>query len=270
MKSKKLYYIMFFPSDWRNEPCLKFCSLAAKGLWIEMLCLMFQSSIHGHLCHPKKSEPLQIKDLVTLIGASEEEIRPLLAELEANGVCSRDDEIKTIYSRRMLRDQDKRNLGRQKTRKYRNKLRASLSGSSNGVTEESPVCVRTDQRLETRNHKPEARDQRLKAGDQSSEAYKPEGLNHLRPDSQTRKANLAGIFKGKSTGLTTNSVCDLPTFIQKGNLAGLEEDFCREEYGKLSLNGWCDSHGTAIGDLDAYIRGIARNRRREEDDGDPF
>lgn len=270
MISKKLHYIMFYAADWRSEPCLKLCSLASKGLWIEMLCLMAQSSIHGHLCHPKKPEPLQLKDLAILTGSSEEEIRPLLEELENNGVFSRDDEIKTIYSRRMLRDQDRRNLKVQNTRRYRNKLKVSLSGSSNGVTEELPVCVRTDQRLDTKDHKPEARDERLEAGNQSPEAYESEcQINRHKP--RPAKASFARIFSGKaSRGLTTNSVCDLPSFIQKGTQAGLEEDFCREEYGKLSLNGWCDSHGTAIGDLDAYLRGIARNRRREEDDGEPF
>lgn len=278
MTSKKLHFIQFYPSDWRAEPCLKLCSLVAKGLWIEMLCLMAQSSVHGHLCHPNKAEPLQPKDLAKMLGNSEEEILPLLAELESNGVFSRDDDLKTIYSRRLIKDQDKRNLKIQKTRRYRNKLKTLASGSSNSVTEELPVCVRTDQRLETRDQKPEARNQRPEAEDQSSEAYKPISQNHIAGGQSSRLSNSPleadpmntaktirwpEVLENKARGyLTAKIACSFPDFLEKGAQAGLDEDFCREEFRKLSQDGWCDSRGKPIGDIDAYLRGTARNRSR--------
>lgn len=281
MTPKKLHWIQFFPADWRAEPCLKLCSLAAKGLWIEMLCLMTQSSVHGHLCHTNKPEPLQPKDLAKMLGNSEEEILPLLAELETNGVFSRDDEIKTIYSRRLLRDETKRRDKALKSHRYRQRqgLRALSSDSSSNVTNELPVCGRRDQRLETKDYKPEAGDQRLEAEDQSPEAYQPIGQNHITagqspllsdspsdsgPTKTAKTIRWAGVLGDKANGcLTAKSVCDLPTFIDKGTQAGLEEDFCREEFRRLSLNGWCDSHGKPICDIFAYLRSTARHQSRE-------
>lgn len=280
-KDPKLLWIQFYPSDWRSEPCLKLCSLAAKGLWIEMLCLMAQSSVHGHLCHPNKQEPLQPKDLAKILGNSEEEIVPLLAELESNGVFCRDDEIKTIYSRRLLKDEAKRRDQVLKSKRYRQRqrLKALSSDSSVNVTNELPVCVRRDQRLKTKDYKPEAGDQRLEAEDQSPEAYQPIGQNYIaagqsplssgsRSESHSmgtvKKINWGAVLGNKEKRfLTTKSVCDLPNFIEKGVQAGLEQDFCREEFRRLSQNGWCDSHGKPIGDIDAYLRSTARNRSLE-------
>jgi len=42
-------WLKFFPSDWRADPALRMCSLAARGLWIEMLCLMHEARPHGSL-----------------------------------------------------------------------------------------------------------------------------------------------------------------------------------------------------------------------------
>jgi hypothetical protein len=281
MTPKKLHWIQFFPADWRAEPCLKLCSLAAKGLWIEMLCLMTQSSVHGHLCHTNKPEPLQPKDLAKILGNSEEEILPLLAELETNGVFSRDDDIKTIYSRRLLKDEAKRQNKALKSQRYRQRqgIRALSSDSYSNVTNELPVCGRRDQRPKTKDYKPEAGDQRLEAEDQRLEAYQPIGQIHIAAGqspllsnstsdadlTKTAKTiNWGRALKVKANGcLTAKSVCDLPTFIDKGTEAGLEEDFCREEYKRLSQNGWCDSHGKPICDIFAYVRSTARNQSRE-------
>jgi hypothetical protein len=47
-RSKKLHWIKYYPSDWQAEPTLRTCSLASKGLWIEMLGLMAHSVRHGY------------------------------------------------------------------------------------------------------------------------------------------------------------------------------------------------------------------------------
>lgn len=43
----------FYPSDWRNDAGLKLCSMGARGLWIEMICIMHASEPYGHLCAAK-------------------------------------------------------------------------------------------------------------------------------------------------------------------------------------------------------------------------
>lgn len=36
-------WLKFYPTDWRSDPALKMCSLAARGLWIEMIALMHEA-----------------------------------------------------------------------------------------------------------------------------------------------------------------------------------------------------------------------------------
>jgi hypothetical protein len=42
-------WMKFYPSDWRADPALRMCSIAARGLWIEMICLMHEAAPRGSL-----------------------------------------------------------------------------------------------------------------------------------------------------------------------------------------------------------------------------
>src|SRR4051794_40894600 len=94
----------FFPADWRADPGLRMCSLAARGLWMEMLCLMHQADPRGSLII--NAQDFTAKQLAGLSGATVRETVSLLAELEAAGVFSRAVDG-TVFSRRMLRDDEK-------------------------------------------------------------------------------------------------------------------------------------------------------------------
>lgn len=97
-------WLKFYPSDWRADPALRMCSLAARGLWMEMLCLMHEAAPRGSLLiNGRQVTEIQ---LATLAGASVREVASQLAQLEAAGVFSRDDSG-TIFSRRMRRDDEK-------------------------------------------------------------------------------------------------------------------------------------------------------------------
>ena len=91
----------FFWSDWQAEPTLRRCSLAARGLWMEILCLAAQAEPVGYLV--KDGEPLDIDRLARSVGARISEVERLLDELEVEGVFSIDRRDR-IYSRRMVRD----------------------------------------------------------------------------------------------------------------------------------------------------------------------
>lgn len=95
----------FYPSDWRKESGLKFCSLAAKGLWIEMLCIMHEGEPYGHLVYAGRS--INGDMLAKLIGESPAPVKRSLKELADNNVFSTTDDG-TIFSRRMVRDEDLR------------------------------------------------------------------------------------------------------------------------------------------------------------------
>jgi len=93
--------MLFYPGDWQREPSLGLCSLAARGLWIDMLCLMFFAEKRGLLqANGKQMESTQ---LAILVRTDEVTVNGLVTELETAGVFSRLDDG-TIYSRRMRRD----------------------------------------------------------------------------------------------------------------------------------------------------------------------
>lgn len=112
--SKAFPFLKFFPTDHQADAALRTCSLAARGLWVEMLCLMHDAEPYGHLLLQGKE--VTPKQLATLAGASPNLVQRLIAELEGRGVFSRTREG-VIYSRRMVRDLAKRQADAENGRK---------------------------------------------------------------------------------------------------------------------------------------------------------
>lgn len=137
-------WIKFYPSDWRADPALRMCSLGARGLWMEMLCIMHEAS--GSL--EVNGKALQPQQLAILSGCSLGEVTAWLSELEDAGVFSRD-ETGTIYSRRMRKDIAKAEEDKANGRKGGN---PRLKGGVN------PPVNPTD-KGEDKAQKPEARSQ---------------------------------------------------------------------------------------------------------------
>ena len=94
-------WMKFFPADWRSDPALRMCSLASRGLWMEMLCVMHEASPRGYLV--VNGKPMQERQIASLAGCAIDETRQYLDELRDAGVFSHD-EHGTIYSRRMVRE----------------------------------------------------------------------------------------------------------------------------------------------------------------------
>lgn len=104
----KLPAFMFYPGDWMKDPALRSCSVAARGLWTDMLCLMFESDRRGYLQHVT-GKPVTAEQLARMTGCSTDDVSQLLQELEDCGVFSRT-EHGVIYSRRLVGDERKRQL----------------------------------------------------------------------------------------------------------------------------------------------------------------
>ena len=96
----------FYPADWRKDMALQSCSVAARGLWIDMLCIAHECEPYGHLT--VNGKPMTAAQIGRHTGLTERECAKLVAELEEAGVVSRTDEG-ALYSRRMVRDEDLRN-----------------------------------------------------------------------------------------------------------------------------------------------------------------
>lgn len=96
-------WLKFYPPDWRADPALRVCSLAARGLWMDMLCIMHEAEPRGYL--KLNGFAVTPDQLAALVGASAKDILKCMVELERAGVFSRDNGI--IFSRRMVRDTKK-------------------------------------------------------------------------------------------------------------------------------------------------------------------
>src|SRR5687767_5388312 len=96
-------YLKWFPSDWLSDERLRLISFAARGLWMDMLCLMAKNVRRGFLEVNGGVKPT-LAQLAKLTGGSESEIAPLLDEILAAGVCSVEEGSGILYSRRIVRD----------------------------------------------------------------------------------------------------------------------------------------------------------------------
>lgn len=97
----------FYPADWRKDTALQSCSLAARGLWHEMICLMHECEPYGFMS--VNGKPMKAEQIARLVGVTDREYTKLLNELEDAGVYSIDDHG-CIYSRRMVKDERLRNI----------------------------------------------------------------------------------------------------------------------------------------------------------------
>jgi len=96
----------FYPADWRVDSSLRICTLQARGLWVELLCLMHEigqrdGARYGFL--EMNGKALTDAQISRLVGIEESLVSELLNELSDAGVCSVEEGV--IYSRRFSRDE---------------------------------------------------------------------------------------------------------------------------------------------------------------------
>jgi hypothetical protein len=98
-------WLKFYPSDWRAGSLRSgTCSIGARGLWVEMLCIMHEAEPRGSL--RINGNVVAVQQLLSIADLSIDEAKRLMAELEAAGVSSRDEQG-VILSRRMRKDTEK-------------------------------------------------------------------------------------------------------------------------------------------------------------------
>jgi len=126
--------------DWLADTGVRASSLAAQGLWINMLAIMAKSEKRGYLMINGKQ--IESKTLAKLLGEPEDLINDLLSELEQNGVFSRD-ENGTIFCRRMVREAEiseiRAKCGRLGGRKKQNESKIKANGKANLKQNESKM-----------------------------------------------------------------------------------------------------------------------------------
>ena len=154
MTEKRAPWLKWYPADWRADPRLRMCSLAARGLWIEILGYMHEGDPYGHLAINGRTP--QAREIAALVGAPVKVVERALEELRDNGVFSVTD-AGLIYSRRMVRDKEKAEADR---------TNGSRGGNPRLREAGKPATETGGLTQGDKAQRPEARDQRLEARDQ--------------------------------------------------------------------------------------------------------
>jgi len=143
--------MMFYGGDWLKDPAVRCCCLAARGLWIDMLCLMYESPQRGRLSLAS-GDAVSEAMLARMVGASEDEIKTLVGELRACGVFSETDDG-VIYSRRMVADENLRELkskaGKASAESRKRSTELQQKGNTGGNTIPTALEYETDYDLDS-------------------------------------------------------------------------------------------------------------------------
>lgn len=123
----KLPSFQFYPGDWRKDPNLSRCSKAAKGVWMDMLCLMFECETRGVLS--TGGRPWSDEDIAVAVGGDILEVKSCIQELIDKGVASRNSSG-CVYSRRLIRDEEQRRHNAKRQDKYR---KSNSNANSNAL-----------------------------------------------------------------------------------------------------------------------------------------
>jgi hypothetical protein len=113
----------FYPKDWRADAVFS-CSLAARGLWLEMMNMMHASARYGYLS--QHGLPIPDETISRYCGCTLQEYQTLLAELDNASVPRRTSDG-IIYSKRMVDDEKMRMKWR------KNKQNQRVAGSPKNV-----------------------------------------------------------------------------------------------------------------------------------------
>jgi hypothetical protein len=100
-----LPHIAFYVGDWRKDVGIQSLSYYHRGIWFELLMLMHCSEQRGRLVLAGK--PMPNASLSRLLGLSERETSDAVEVLLASAVASRELDG-TIYCRRMVREEERR------------------------------------------------------------------------------------------------------------------------------------------------------------------
>lgn len=104
----KLPAFQFYPADWRKDPAVQSLSYFDRGVWLEILCLMHESEQRGKLLLNGKKMPDDA--LARLLGLDKQILTKTLNTLLEYGVASIDEATGALFSRRMVRDEEIRQI----------------------------------------------------------------------------------------------------------------------------------------------------------------
>jgi hypothetical protein len=94
----------WFWADWLADSGLRACSAAARGIWMDLLCVAASHEPPGYVAIGGRA--MTVEEIARLSGVETDIASQLVGELKTKNVCSRTEDG-TLYSRRMIRDSEK-------------------------------------------------------------------------------------------------------------------------------------------------------------------
>lgn len=104
----KLPAFQFYPADWRKDPGVQALSFNDRGVWFEILCLMHESEQRGKLL--LNGRPMSEDSLARVLGLDKQILTTTLTTLSELGVSSVCPTTGALMSRRMVRDEEIRQI----------------------------------------------------------------------------------------------------------------------------------------------------------------
>lgn len=99
----KLPSFQFYPGDWRKDPGVQALNYEERGVWFEMILLMFESSERGKLLLNGKKMPEEA--LSRSLGLDNQKSNQIVSKLIEYGVAKVEDGTGIIFCSRMLKDE---------------------------------------------------------------------------------------------------------------------------------------------------------------------
>lgn len=99
----KLPSFQFYPGDWKKDAGIQALSYEERGVWFELMLLMFESPERGKLIF-RTGTPIPEDAVARALGLDKQKVNQILSKLLAYGVASQEEDTGIIYCRRMVRD----------------------------------------------------------------------------------------------------------------------------------------------------------------------
>lgn len=110
----------FYPGDWRRDPALQMCSMSVQGIWVNLLCIMWEAPKRGVISGGRK-------DFCKILGVTSLEFTHFLSAIKTHcfGEISEENGVITIRNRRMVREEEARKANNDRVREFREKQSSS-------------------------------------------------------------------------------------------------------------------------------------------------
>lgn len=149
----KLPAFQFYPGDWLKDANLRRCSAAARGVWMDLLCLMFESDDRGRLVtlttegSVTRALPWTLQECAEAVAGDPKQNLEIIRELIRKGVAKQDADG-ALYSKRLIADEKKRFTTRERVNEYRSR---NASGNADVTPPVTPVYEDEDEGFKERN-----------------------------------------------------------------------------------------------------------------------